>query len=114
MSNFGRFFNLPLSNCEIELNLSWSKYFIISEISRTDVVVVNMPNPATAATETTGPTSQKNNTNISVPIVTFLINENVSCLRNLKQWFKRTISGNKYNSEIATQIKNNNLDYMID
>ena len=32
----------------------------------------------------------------------------------MKQGFKRTISWNKYRSEITTQTKNNNLDYMID
>ena len=34
-------------------------------------------------------------------------------LKNIKQGFKRTISWNKYRSEITTQPKNNNLDYLI-
>ena len=32
----------------------------------------------------------------------------------MKQGFKRTVSWNKYRSEITTQLKSNNLDYMID
>ena len=32
----------------------------------------------------------------------------------MKQGFKRTVSWNKYRSEITTQLKRNNLDYMID
>ena len=32
----------------------------------------------------------------------------------LRQGFKRTISCNKYRSEIRTQPKNNKLDYLID
>ena len=32
----------------------------------------------------------------------------------MKQGFKRTISWNKYRSEITTQPKSNNLDYLID
>ena len=40
---------------------------------------------------------------------TFQIN-----FRNIKQGFKRTISWNKYRSEITIQPKNNNLDYLID
>ena len=32
----------------------------------------------------------------------------------MKQGFKRTLFWNKYRSEITTQPKNNNLDYMID
>ena len=42
------------------------------------------------------------------------INDNIEFLENIKQGFKRTISWNKYRSEIATRPKNNNLDYLID
>ena len=51
-------------------------------------------------------------TKLYVPFVT--INHNTIFLINVKQGFKRTISWNKYRFEIATQLKNNNLDYMID
>ena len=40
-------------------------------------------------------------------MITLSINDNI------KQGFKRKISWNKYRSEITTQPKNNNLDYMI-
>ena len=33
LSNFWRFLHLPLINCEIKFDLSWSKNYIISEIS---------------------------------------------------------------------------------
>ena len=52
--------------------------------------------------------------NFYVPLVTLLINDNIKFLENIKQGFKRTISWNKYRSEITTQTKNNNLDYLID
>ena len=42
------------------------------------------------------------------------INNNIKCLENIKQRFKRTTSRNKYRSEITTQSKSNNLDYLID
>ena len=42
------------------------------------------------------------------------INDNIKCLENIKQRFKRTVSRNKYRSEITTQSKRNNLDYLID
>ena len=32
----------------------------------------------------------------------------------MKQGFMKTISWNKYTSELATQPKNNSLDYVID
>ena len=67
-----------------------------------------------AATHTTGTTFQINNAKFYVPVVTLSINNNIKFLENIKQGFKRTISWNKFRSEITTQTKNNNLDYMID
>ena len=43
------------------------------------------------------------------------INDNIKCLDNIEQGFRRAISWNKYRSEITKQTKkNNNLDYLID
>ena len=42
------------------------------------------------------------------------VNDNKKFLENIKPGFKRLISWNKYRSEITTQPKNNNLDYLID
>ena len=49
-----------------------------------------------------------------VPVVTLFINGNIKYLENIKQGFGRTISWNKYRSEITTRPKNNNLVYLID
>ena len=40
-NNFWRSLDLPLINCEIELDLPWSRNCVISEISRTAAVAVN-------------------------------------------------------------------------
>ena len=53
-------------------------------------------------------------TKIYVPVVTLSINNNIKLLENIKQGFKRTISWNKYRSEITVQPKTNDLDYLID
>ena len=53
-------------------------------------------------------------TKLYVPVNTLFINDNIKFLENIKQGFKRTISWRKYRSEITTQTKNNNLDYLID
>ena len=42
LSNFWRFLDLPVINCEIKLDLPWSKEFIISEISITHAVPGNL------------------------------------------------------------------------
>ena len=64
---------MSLINCEIELDLSWLKDCVISEISRTGEV--GEINPA-AATETTGTTFQINSAKIYVPVVILSINDN--------------------------------------
>ena len=50
---------------------------------------------------------------LSVAVVTLSINDNIKFLEDIKQGFKRSISCNKYRSEITTQPKKNNLDYLI-
>ena len=51
---------------------------------------------------------------VYVSVVTLSINYNIKFLENIKPGFKRTIYWNKYTSEITTQLKNNNLNYLID
>ena len=53
-------------------------------------------------------------TKLYIPVVNLSINDNIKLLENSKQRPKRTISWNKYRSEITTQPKNNNLDYLVD
>ena len=68
---------MPLINCEIELDLSWFRYCIISEISRT---AAGAGNPPVAATATTSARFQINNTKLYVPVVTLTINDNIKLL----------------------------------
>ena len=107
LSNFWRSLDLLSTNCEIKLDLSWSKECIMSEISITPVQV-------SRARQTIGVTFQINHAKLYVSVVTLSIYDNIKFLENKKQGFKRTISWNKYISEITTQPKNNNLDYLID
>ena len=51
--------------------------------------------------------------NIVVPVVTLFVNSNIKFLENIKQRFKKAISWNKYRSEVKTQPKITNVDYMI-
>ena len=98
LRNVWRSLDFQLIKFEIELDLSWLKGFVLIEqnnnISGVNFVI----------------TSSK----LYVPIVTLSINENIKFLENIKQRFKITISWNKYKSEITTQPKNNNSNYLID
>ena len=44
-------------------------------------------------------------TKLYVPVVTLSMIDNIEFLENIKQGFERTISGNKYRSEITTNQK---------
>ena len=119
ISNFWRSLDLPLINCEIEFDLLWARNFITTEISRTFRAVNPTTNPVVyqVTSQIAIATFQINNAKHYVPVVTLSINRqsnNFIFLENIKQEFKRSISWNKYRSEIATQPKNNNLDYLID
>ena len=109
-SNFWKCLDLPLINCEIELDLRWTKNCIICEIPRPSIVIGN-PSVWEMATEATAAIFQMNNAKLYAPVVTLSINYNIKFVENIKQGFK-TISWNKNRSEI-TQTKNN-LDYLID
>ena len=88
-------------NCEIELDLSWSKECIISEISRTSEI---RENNRVTATERTGETFQKNNAKLYVPVVTLSINNNIKFLENIKQIFRNI------NRLFVLSFKNGNDD----
>ena len=53
----------------------------------------------------TGVNFMINSTKLYAPGVTLSTNDNIKFLENMKQEFERTISWNKYISEITIQIK---------
>ena len=88
-SNFWRSLNLPLINCELDLDLTWSKKSVISEILRTPQVGGDN---LVDETRTTGATFKINSTNLYVPVVGLSLNDNIRFLENIKQRFKKIIS----------------------
>ena len=68
LSNFWRSLDLPLINCEIELDLSWTKDCVLSEhynsITGTNFMIIS--------------------TKLYVPVVTLSINDNIEFLENIK------------------------------
>ena len=71
-SNFWRLLDLPVINCEIELDLLWTKYCVLIE-ENNDITGVNF---AIIATK------------LYLPVVTLSINDNINFLRNIRQGFK--------------------------
>ena len=78
---FGLFLDLPLINCEIKLDLSWSKKCIIYEIYKTSEVPANPnanpPNPLIQTTSTFDVSFQINDAKLHVPVVTLSVNDNI-------------------------------------
>ena len=81
MSNFCRSLVLSLINSEIELHLSWPRYCIIPEISKTPA---DPANPSVPATDTAGATFQIHNVKFYVPVVTLSINDSIKFSENVK------------------------------
>ena len=75
LSNFWRTLEIPLINCELNLDLNWSKKCII--------VATDANNQGTKFSMT--------DTEIYVPVVTFSNQDDAKLLEQLKSGFKRTI-----------------------
>ena len=104
---------MKLTNCEVSLSFTWSAACVIrSKDPRdadpdVDLVVVTINGP-------TGASFSINDAKLYVPIVTLWTQDDSNLLRQLKTGFKRIVRCSKYRSKISNQIKNNNLNYLID
>ena len=104
---------MPLINCEINLILTWSKNCVItSKVTRDADPDVN---PAVAEINNpTGATFKTTDTKLYLPVATLSTEDDNKLLEQLKLRFKRTIKWNKYRSEMSSQTKTNNLNYLMD
>ena len=91
LSNFWRTLEMPLINCEVNLILTWSKDYVITNSTGEGI---------------TG-------TKLYVPVVTLSTKDNQKLLQQLKSGFKKRISWNKYESSIKTFAQNRYLNYLI-
>ena len=77
LSKFWRTLEMPLINCEVNLNLTWSSTCVITDSDGKGRFAIT-------------------NTNIYVPVVTLSPQENTKFLQQLNSGFKRVINWNKY------------------
>ena len=80
LSNFWRTLEMPLNNCEINLDLNWSKTCVIMA---TDIA-------------NQGATFTITDTKLYVPVVTLSTQDNAKLLEQLKSGLKRTVNLNKF------------------
>ena len=114
LSNFLRKLKIPLINCEVSLNLKWSKTCVTSKATRNiiaaqgDQPLVNViNNPTNAVFDVT-------NCKFYVPVVTLSAENENKLFEQLKTGFSVAIEWNKYRSQMTNQYANNNLNYLLD
>ena len=111
LSNFWRHLDIPLTNCEVELILSWFKNCVLIDKSTREAnyganpIVYEIDNPENA-------TFKIADVKLFVPLVSLSKENDMQLLGQLKSGFKKTIKWNNYRSQIQPQ--NNNLNYLID
>ena len=105
---------MPLINCEVSLNLSWSETFVITSMEKRKVRAAQGGNPVVYGDSPTNAVFKIKDCKLYVPVVTLSAEIDNKLLEQLKTGFKRTIKWNKYRSEMSNQTKNNNLNYLID
>ena len=93
LSNFWRTLEMPLTNCEIILDLSWSGNCVI--------VATNIVNKVATFSVT--------DTNLYAPVVTLSIKNNAELFEQLKSGLKRTINWNEYQAKVSTERPKTNI-----
>ena len=106
--------DMPLTNCEVSLTLTWSGNCVITSMNKKVVRAAQGANPEVRDDSPTNATFAIKDTKLYIPVVTLSAQDDNKLLQQLKTGFKRTIRWNKYRSEISNQAKNNNLNYLID
>ena len=94
LSNFWRTLELPLINCEVNLELTSSTDCVITNCTGEEKFVIT-------------------ETKLYVAVVTLSTQDNAKLLQQLKSVFKRTIEWNEYESNAKTFAKNRYLNYLI-
>ena len=88
--NFWRTFEMPLTNCEINLFLNWSvNCFIMA-----------------GAIDGQVPTFTITDVKLYVPVATLSSQDNSNLLQQLKPGFKTAINWNKYHTKVTLQTRN--------
>ena len=98
----------------MSLTLSWSANNIIASLEKRLVTATQEDNPEVRDNSPIGAAFKIEDTKLYVLVVALSAENDNKLLEQLKTGFKRTITRNKYRSEMSNQTKNNNLNYLID
>ena len=108
LGNVWRALDIPLTSCEVSLELKWNKNCVITS----QQIGVNLDGGNTAVP--TNATFAVNDCKLYIPVVTLSKDDEIKLLTNVKSGFTREIMWNKYRSQMTTEAINNNLNILID
>ena len=107
--------DILLDNCEVYLILSWSENCVLTSKSTRDPVPAQRGYPAVAAVNNPTDTAFKiTAAKLYVPVVGLSVQNDRKFLEQWKTGFRITIKWKKYRSEISNQVKNDNLNNLIE
>ena len=95
LSNFWRTLEMPLINCGVKLDLTWSSTCVITNSTGAGRFAIT-------------------DTKLYVPVATLSTHENTKLLQQLKSGFKRVINWNKYSSQLELLRRNPNLNHLVE
>ena len=111
LGNFWRALNMPLSSCEVSVELKWNKKCVITSLKQRAIDENDLPNRDGAPT---GATLDINDCKLYVPVLILSKDDEIKLLTILKSGFTREIMWNKHRSQMTTEAANNNLNILID
>ena len=115
LSSFWRSLRIPLINCEISLDLGWSKNCVLISKATRNAIAAEGNNPAVATINNPANTEFNiTDCKLYAPVVTLSAENENKLLEQLKTGFSLTVKWNKYGCQISNETVNNNLNYLID
>ena len=112
LSTFFRSLEMPLINCEIELQLTWSRTCVLG-FTHADGNDISVNALGTGGDNQAVVSFQITDTKTYIPVVTLRSIESEKLLRNLERGFSKTINWNKLTVR-ETTIAQGNFDIMIE
>ena len=92
LSNLWKTLDIPLINCEISLDLSWSENCVITGLEKRLVTAAQGDNPAVYDDSPTNATFKIKDTKLYVPVVTLSAENDNKLLEQLKTGFKKQLN----------------------
>ena len=115
LGNFWRNLNIPLINCEIYIELCWTdKSVLVRKVYRKAIAATATTAAVAKIESPTDATFKITDCKLYIPVITLSTENENKLFEMLKSGFKRTVRWNKYMSYISNQVKNSNLNYLID